>query len=472
VSAHHTSSTVMIFTRVLVEGFLLLGVSVAARQVPATSDKEFALARALADATDYPDAATRKSVASELSKRNDVKLDDWLRAAKLAAMLPPKSAAEAPAPGAEPRTKPSPEHGTHLWPVELLVDGKKEKTDITVYVPFNLDASKPAPLLLACHWTSGKGSEIEPMWRATADKLGMIVLAPSEMGKNDGYGWTERERQSTLQALRWARRWYDVDENRICATGVSRGGHLVWDLALRRPDLFAAVAPMIGSPRFQLQAGQNNLRLLDNILGLSIRDLQGAQDDPLMVAILRQVFDQLAKKGATDAKLLEFADKGHDYDFGAVDWVEYFGAARRASDPERVVRAAARVDEARAFWAEITELGKEVAENVTPKVAASVWNGLDEKGKRKLLETEVEKRTARLEVKRTGPGKFAATGLRVTRFRLLLAADQFDPAQPVQVLFNGKLVSKKVVPDAKVLLQDFVERFDRTFLPVAAVDVP
>ena len=107
-----------------------------------------------------------------------------------------------------------------------------------------------------------------------------------------------------------------------------------------------------------------------------------------------------------------------------------------------------------------------------PTVAASTWKGLDENGRRAFLESEVEKRTARLEVKRTAPGRFVATGDRVLGFRLLLAKSMFDPAKPVQVLFAGKLVEKKVVPDAKVLLGEFVERFDQSFLPVAVVDVP
>ncbi len=107
-----------------------------------------------------------------------------------------------------------------------------------------------------------------------------------------------------------------------------------------------------------------------------------------------------------------------------------------------------------------------------PKVVASTWNGLGEKARRKLLEEEVEKRTARLEIRKTGVGRFAVQGYRVAAFRLLLPASMFDASRPVQIVFDGKLVEKKVRPDARVLLDDFVERLDRTFLPVVAVDVP
>jgi dienelactone hydrolase len=450
---------------------LLFAVLCVSRQAPGTGDKAFDLARGLANSVDYPDAKTRRSVAFELARRGDVTLDEWLRSAERAVALPPVPAGN-PGPGLEPRSKPAPERGARTWTADLLVEGKTEKTELCVYVPFSLDTSHPAPLLLAFHGTGGNGKQTEPMWRATAEKLGMLVLAPSEAGKNEGYAFSDRERRSALEALRWMRRWYDVDENRIYATGISRGGHLAWDLALRHPDLFAAIAPMIGGPRFNLTGGQNNLRYLDNVLHLPIRDLQGMKDDPGLIANLRLAFDKLAKKKAADAKLVEFPDKGHDFDFGAVDWADFFGSARRNPVPERVVLLAARADEARAYWVEITKLGKDVAENVTPKVEASIWNALDENGKRKLLEEEIEKHTARLEVKTTGPGRFAATGERVAGFRLLLSASMFDPAKPVQVNFNGKFFEKKVKPDPKVLLYDFVERFDRSFLPIAAVDVP
>ena len=64
----------------------------------------------------------------------------------------------------------------------------------------------------------------------------MVVVAPSEAGPNDGYAFSERERLAALAALRWARLELNVDEDRIFATGVSRGGHLSWDLARRSTD--------------------------------------------------------------------------------------------------------------------------------------------------------------------------------------------------------------------------------------------
>jgi dienelactone hydrolase len=412
----------------------------------------------LHEALGRSDAPARRSAADKLALEPGITLERWI------------SAIQDLRPFREGSPKPPGPHSVH---VAFQVLDSTEETDLQVYVPRSLgDREGPNPLLLAFHGTGGTGAEVEPMWRALAENLAMIVVAPSEAGKNEGYAFSPRERAAALEALRWAKGNFDVEENRIFATGISRGGHLAWDLALRHPDLFAAIAPMIGGPRFQLDHGQNNLRFLENVATLPIRDLQGAKDDPGLVANVRLAFARLDKLKAADAKLLEFPELRHEFDFGAVDWKDFFGSARRNPIPDRVVLLAARPDDARAFWVQITKLSNDVTEDVAPKVVASTWNALDENGRRKLLEQEVEKHTARLEVKRTGVGKFAATGERVAGFRILLSASMFDPAKPVQVLFGGKLVEKKVKPDPRVLLEDFVERFDRSFLPIAAIDVP
>jgi hypothetical protein len=76
-------------------------------------------------------------------------------------------------------------------------------------------------------------------------------------------------------------------------------------------------------------------------------------------------------------------------------------------------------------------------------------------------------------VKFAGPDRFSARPAIASSASVSCSANSlFDPSKPVQILFGGKLVEKKVVPDAKVLLGDFVERFDASFLPIAAVDVP
>lgn len=352
----------------------------------------------------------------------------------------------------------------------LRVGKKTEDTELYVYVPESYDPTRPAPLIVSFHGTGGSGRGMHAMWRTTADVHGALVLAPTEAGPNEGYRFSERERLAALAALRWMRRHYNIDEERIFATGISRGGHLAWDLAVRYPDVFCAIAPMIGSPRISLNRGQNNFRYLENIARLPIRDLQGSKDDPAMVFSVRLAVDMLRDYGAVDCELIEFAELGHSFEFNAVDWGEWLGSVRRAR-PDGIVLRCAQVKDARAFWIEATRTTKDIQENFTPKIPAGEWSRLDETGRRKRLVTEALNRTGRLEVWMHSPGRFEAKAEGIDRFRILLTPGMFDEREAVEVAFGGKTRKKRLRADPKVLLLEFVERFDRRFLPVAAFEV-
>jgi dienelactone hydrolase len=414
-----------------------------------------ALGTELEQLVDLATPKERHAKALELAARKETSLDDWLAAMRAFGRF------EKAVPGFKTEK------------VTLLADGKPEETELCLYIPLSYDQSKPTPLVCAFHGTGGSGKEMAEMWRGIAEGIGALVLAPSEAGKNDGYGWTVRERDSALAALRWVRRRYDVDESRIYATGISRGGHLAWDLALRHPDLFAALAPQIGSPRLAIVRGQNNMRLLENLVALPIRDLQGAKDDEVMVESLHVAFARLEKLGAKDAVLKEFPELGHSFEMGAVDWKAFLGAAQRPSEPERVVRCSARLDEARSFWVEISAFDKTVEEEFQPVIPANEWKALDPAGQRARMMKEADKRTARLEVKREGPGRFTAAGSGVTGFRLLLTQAMLGPKNSVQLKWQAKLIAPKAaVPDKAIALVDFAERFDRGWIPVAECRAP
>lgn len=339
-------------------------------------------------------------------------------------------------------------------------------------VPEGYDPKRPTPLLVSFHAAGTPSGPDVQRWREIADRLGMLVLSPADGGPNEGYRFTDPERAAGLEAIRRFRLRFNVDEDRIVATGISRGGHMTWDVALRRPDLFAAIAPMVGGPRWNVSGGQNNMRYLENVAHLPIRDLQGLQDDPAMIFNLRVAFEKLAGYGATDARLLEFPDRGHDFDFGAVDWEAFWGAARRDPLPGRVVRLAAREDEVRAFWIEITTFDRGVQEVFPVAVDPKRWAKADDAAKKRMVIDLAEGKTARVEARMTSPGHFEVRGDRVKQVRLLLSREMFEPGKPVAIRWNNRNVVKRPEESAAILLRDFVERLDRRFLPVAEVLVP
>jgi len=411
------------------------------------------LARRLADAIDLPGAAGRRAAARELARDQGVPLEAWLAAAR--ALVP-----------AEPGPP-----GTWTDEIALPQEGGRATAKLSMHVPASYDAATPAPLLLALHGAGGDGSTEVERWRGVADELGMLVLAPTDPGANEGYRFTAEERGAALAALRWARRHYNVDENRIHLTGISRGGHLAWDLGLRRAGRFASLAPMIGGPR--LDPRQNNLRYLGNVAHLPIRDLQGEDDDPRMLFNLRLAFERLEALGAPDARLITFPGLGHAFDASAVDWAAFWKGARRDPHAESVTCCSAGVaGEEREAWVEILDVDHGVREEFTPRVAQAEWNALDDAGKRRLLAKQADEHTAHLTAKRVEAGRFTAEGDGVRRFRLLLDDSMFPAGEPVQVTWKGRTRTMHPKPDRRVLLEDFVERFDRTYVPVAELRLP
>jgi dienelactone hydrolase len=408
----------------------------------------------LARIVDLPTPQERARAAEALSKKEGVSLEQLQEAARAFGAFPP------------------PTPGIHVKAVSLHVEGKVERTEIHVQIPAGYDPDTPAPLMLALHGSGGQGAHQLGMWHPVAQRLGMIVIAPTEAGKNEGYAFKERERRAALAALRWARRNFNVDENRVFVGGVSRGGHMTWDIALRHPDLFAALAPIIGGPRLVPGRGQNNLRYLDNIVHLPIRDLQGSRDDPLMLFNLRWTFKELEKLGAKDARLVEFPDLGHAFHFQKVPWAEWLPGKKRNPRPDTVRRATAKRDETRSFWIEILRTSSDVKETFRPTVQAKTWNRMNDNEKRLFLHGLALKKTATLTVTMKEPGRFVAKSRGVKKFRLLLTPEMFKEGEPVVVRFGGREVKRKARPQAKVLLQEFAERFDRTFLPVASITVP
>lgn len=393
----------------------------------------------------------RAARAASLARRSDVDLDDWLAAMRSFG------------------TFLSDEAGSRVERVQLHVGDAVEDTELHLVVPESYEPETPSPLLLAFHGTGGDGSYMAEMWAGVAERTGMIVVAPSEAGPNGGYAFSQRERDAAFAALRWARLEFNVDEDAIFATGVSRGGHLSWDLALRYPGTLAGIAPMIGSPRVNHQNGQNNIRYLDNVLDLPIRDLQGVGDDPRMIFNLKFVFARLEEREASDAELFLQEGLGHSFRMEAVDWGEFFSSNRRTAVPTRVRRAVARKGEGRAFWVEVLETKDPVMEDFAIPLT-NRWKKADEDEQRQILQQAADKRTALLDVRLSGPFRYEAkVGKGIESFRLLLPRRAFQEGKALDVKFNGKRVRRRPKASKLLLLSEFAERFDRRFLPVAEV---
>ncbi len=421
---------------------------------PAVPAQQPDLHQELTALVDLPTPAARRARAKELAKLREVELEQWREAMRDF--------------GAFGEVRP----GLSTHRAQLQVGDEAEDTELAVFLPSQYDPAQPAPAMLLLHGAGGDGAGMIAAWRAFADDSGMLLLAPTDRVGSGGYTFQERERLAALAALRWLRRRYNVDEDRIHLSGISRGAHLGWDLALRYPDRWATFSPMIGGPSITLAEGRNNLRFVENLVPVPVRCLQGAEDDPRLLRNQRLAFERLHRAGARDAVHQVFPDLGHAFRMEAVPWQDFLLDHARDPDPSRVEHRCVREAESRSAWLEITRFERTVKEDFKPKVDAKRWNAAgDETARLRLIQEQADAHTARITVERTGRGAYRAEGQGVKKFRLLLSPEHIGEDGRVSVSFGGKTKKLKPKPSKLLLLEEFAERFDRGFLPVAAVEI-
>jgi predicted peptidase len=93
-----------------------------------------------------------------------------------------------------------------------------------------------------------------------------------------------------------------IDPKRIYVTGVSMGASATWDLASRRPELFAAAVPICGGCHPAQGA---------RLAKLPLWAFQGAKDEVVKPDMARRTLEAIRRAGG-DPKYTEYPDRGHD----------------------------------------------------------------------------------------------------------------------------------------------------------------
>ena len=134
--------------------------------------------------------------------------------------------------------------------------------------PEKIEEGKTYPLILFLHGAGERGTDnakqlvhfldlmAQPAWRR---RYPCFILGPQ---CRDDQRWVETDwtlsephsapekpdpqMQMAIEILEKTLAEEPVDQKRIYLTGLSMGGYGTWDLATRKPDLFAAVAPVCG----------------------------------------------------------------------------------------------------------------------------------------------------------------------------------------------------------------------------------
>ena len=190
-----------------------------------------------------------------------------------------------------------------------------------------------------------------------------LIATPYARGTMGYQGIAEKDVYDVLADVE---RRFPVDEDRVYLTGISMGGGGALWLALTRPGVWAAVAPVCPSPVTGTE------ELARNALNLPIRLFHGALDPVVPVASSRAWQRRLLDL-SSPVEYMEYAGVRHNawdmaYRDGSV--FEWFSQFRRNRSPARVRFATRSYRYDAAYWVRI--------DGLTPGELASidaVWTG-------------------------------------------------------------------------------------------------
>jgi poly(3-hydroxybutyrate) depolymerase len=197
-------------------------------------------------------------------------------------------------------------------------DAGKEM-EYALFVPSKYDKEKKTPLVVALHGLGGNPQMIirYPALTDQAEKLGYIVVAP--MGYNTG-GWygatgpgffkpkpenlSELSEKDVMNVLAIARKDFNIDENRIYLMGHSMGGGGTIHLALKYPDIWAALGPIAPAIFGHKEEEAEKIKDIPVIM------IQGDKDFLVPPAGPRR-WAEAMKKAGTTIEYMEIAGGGH-----------------------------------------------------------------------------------------------------------------------------------------------------------------
>lgn len=118
-----------------------------------------------------------------------------------------------------------------------------------LHVPEGIDTTGPRPLVVALHRFTETGPAMARMtgFNAIADREGFYVVYPDGYRRSFNFVGDERADDvgflaALIEELAGA---FAIDRERVYLTGASNGGFLAYRVACERPELFAAMAPVM-----------------------------------------------------------------------------------------------------------------------------------------------------------------------------------------------------------------------------------
>lgn len=181
-----------------------------------------------------------------------------------------------------------------------------KEMEYALFVPSGYDRARKSPLVVALHGLGGNPQQIMRYRGLTdlAEKHGYVVAAPMGYNSRGWYGaramvkgrdgdpknLSELSEKDVMNVVALVRKDYSIDPDRVYLMGHSMGGGGTIHLALKYPDVWAALAP-IAPAIFRPARDVEKIRHIPVIL------VQGDNDKLVRVERVRPWAEQMKKLG-------------------------------------------------------------------------------------------------------------------------------------------------------------------------------
>lgn len=237
-----------------------------------------------------------------------------------------------------------------------FTNGEGETLLYRILFPENYDESKAYPLVLFLHGAGERGDDNESqlthgatLFLENGSKFPAIIVFP-QCPKESYWAHVERNKNGKD----WAYPFFDdptppmqkvialvdelvaaeaIDQSRLYVTGLSMGGMGTFDLLARRPNQFAAAAPICGG---------GNLTLAERYApNVPLWIFHGDADVVVPVELSRTMYERLQQLGA-DVKYTEYEGVNHnswDNVFAEPDYLSWLFSHQKAIESHRYQRS-------------------------------------------------------------------------------------------------------------------------------------
>jgi poly(3-hydroxybutyrate) depolymerase len=179
-----------------------------------------------------------------------------------------------------------------------------------VYVPETVPKTPPVAVLL--HGTNRSGCYVVNLWKKTADRNGVVLVAPDAL-KPAGWGAWDDPPAMFQAMIEDVKRQNPIDARRLYLFGHSAGGHYALLLGMLESRYFAAVAVFAGALPQNWKAYAT---IYDRDIPIAM--FEGKNDPVVPLSAARETRDLLTSNGFR-VEFHELPNTGHTYERYAED---------------------------------------------------------------------------------------------------------------------------------------------------------